>query len=74
MKHYRFADEPRILRRVKVRPVHVEERPRFDELLETKHYLSSARIGWDYLFGLKGNQDGILQRAERLLQQQAFPP
>jgi hypothetical protein len=39
----------------------------------------SARVttqerGWDYLFGLKGNQSGVLDRAERLLQQQAFPP
>lgn len=45
MKHYRFADEPRILKRVKVRQVLAEERGRFDELLETKHYLCSARIG-----------------------------
>ena len=39
----------------------------------------SARVttqerGWDYLFGLKENQSGILDRAERLLNQQAFPP
>jgi hypothetical protein len=39
----------------------------------------SARVttqerGWDYLFGLKGNQSGILDRAQRLLEQQAFPP
>ncbi len=31
-------------------------------------------FGGDYLFGLKGNQDGILERAERLLAQQAFSP
>lgn len=31
-------------------------------------------FGGDYLFGLKGNQDGILDRAERLLAQQAFSP
>jgi hypothetical protein len=31
-------------------------------------------FGGDYLFGLKGNQDGILDRAERLLAQQSFPP
>lgn len=31
-------------------------------------------FGGDYLFGLKGNQDGILDRAERLLAKQAFPP
>lgn len=39
----------------------------------------SARVttqekGWDYLFGLKGNQSGILDRAQRLLHQQDFPP
>ncbi|MSU32530.1 MAG: hypothetical protein EXS25_07715 [Pedosphaera sp.] len=31
-------------------------------------------FGGDYLFGLKGNQDGILSRTERLLAQQAFSP
>ena len=31
-------------------------------------------MGGDYLFGLKGNQSGILDRAQRLLAQQAFPP
>ena len=31
-------------------------------------------FGGNYLFGLKGNQDGILSRAERLLAQQAFSP
>ena len=40
---------------------------------------ASARVitqawGGDYLFGLKGNQSGILDRAERLLAQQGFPP
>ncbi len=30
--------------------------------------------GWDYIFGLKGNQSGVLDRAERLLNKQAFPP
>ena len=39
----------------------------------------SARVlmrerGWDYVFGLKGNQNGILDRAQRLLERQAFPP
>jgi len=39
----------------------------------------SARLvtqewGGDYLFGLKGNQCGILDKATRLLSQQAFPP
>lgn len=36
--------------------------------------VTTQELGWDYLFGLKGNQTGILERAERLLQQQAFPP
>ncbi len=36
--------------------------------------LVTQELGGDYLFGLKGNQDGILERAERLLTQQAFPP
>lgn len=31
-------------------------------------------MGGDYLFGLKGNQSGILEHAQRLLAQQAFPP
>jgi hypothetical protein len=31
-------------------------------------------VGGDYLFGLKGNQSGILDRAESLLAQQAFSP
>jgi len=34
----------------------------------------TQELGGDYLFGLKGNQNGILERAERLLAQQAFPP
>jgi Domain of unknown function (DUF4338)/DDE_Tnp_1-associated/Transposase DDE domain len=34
----------------------------------------TQELGGDYLFGLKGNQSGILDRAERLLAQQAFPP
>jgi hypothetical protein len=36
--------------------------------------LVTLELGGDYLFGLKGNQDGILERAERLLASQAFPP
>ncbi len=36
--------------------------------------VTTQELGWDYLFGLKGNQSGILDRAERLLDQQAFPP
>ena len=34
----------------------------------------TQELGGDYLFGLKGNQDGILERAECLLATQAFPP
>jgi hypothetical protein len=30
--------------------------------------------GGDYLFGLKGNQSGILEKAQRLLAPQAFSP
>jgi hypothetical protein len=35
---------------------------------------TTQELGWDYLFGLKGNQSGILDRAQRLLERQAFPP
>ena len=31
-------------------------------------------LGGDYLFGLKGNQSGILEKAQHLLTQQGFPP
>jgi hypothetical protein len=34
----------------------------------------TQELGGDYLFGLKGNQSGILDKAERLLAQQGFPP
>ncbi len=34
----------------------------------------TQELGGDYLFGLKGNQSGVLERAERLLAQEAFPP
>jgi predicted transposase YbfD/YdcC len=30
--------------------------------------------GGDYLFGLKGNQSGIEEKAQHLLTQQGFPP
>lgn len=40
---------------------------------ESARYVTQELSG-DYLFGLKGNQSGILDRAERLLAQQAFPP
>jgi hypothetical protein len=36
--------------------------------------ITTQELGWDYLFGLKDNQSGILDRAERLLKKQAFPP
>ena len=34
----------------------------------------TQELGGDYLFGLKGNQSGILDKATRLLNQQTFPP
>ena len=34
----------------------------------------TQELGWDYLFGLKGNQDGILERAQTLLMKQGPPP
>lgn len=34
----------------------------------------TRELGGDYLFGLKGNQSGILERAQHLLIQQGFPP
>ncbi len=34
----------------------------------------TQELGGDYLFGLKGNQNGIFEKAKRLLAQQAFPP
>lgn len=34
----------------------------------------TQKLGGDYLFGLKGNQSGILERAPTLLSQQGFPP
>jgi hypothetical protein len=34
----------------------------------------TQELGGDYLFGLKGNQSGILDKAQRLLAQQGFPP
>lgn len=34
----------------------------------------TQQLGGDYLFGLKGNQSGILDRAERLLANQQFSP
>jgi hypothetical protein len=34
----------------------------------------TQELGGDYLFGLKGNQSGILEQAQHLLSQQGFPP
>ena len=34
----------------------------------------TQELGGDYLFGLKCNQSGILDKAQRLLAQQGFPP
>jgi hypothetical protein len=34
----------------------------------------TQELGGDYLFGLKGNQSGILDKAQRLLAQQGFSP
>jgi hypothetical protein len=34
----------------------------------------TQELGGDYLFGLKGNQSGILDKAQRLLAPQAFSP
>ena len=34
----------------------------------------TQQLGGDYLFGLKGNQSGILHTAQHLLAQQGFPP
>jgi Domain of unknown function (DUF4338)/DDE_Tnp_1-associated/Transposase DDE domain len=34
----------------------------------------TQELGGDYLFGLKGNQSGILEKAQHLLTQQGFPP
>ena len=34
----------------------------------------TQELGGDYLFGLKGNQSGILEQAQHLLAQQGFPP
>jgi hypothetical protein len=64
-------------------PQLLRDLPQVDYALVTADSLhcqqESARVvtqelGWDYLFGLKGNQSGILDRAQRLLDQQAFPP
>ena len=38
------ATEPQILQRVTVRLLREDERPAFDRLLETQHYLASAQL------------------------------
>ncbi len=45
MTKQKTTPEPEFLRKVSVRLIVAEERARFDELLETKHYLQSARLG-----------------------------
>lgn len=40
---------------------------------DSAHFIT-RQLGGDYLFGLKGNQSGILAKAQRLLKQQGFPP
>jgi hypothetical protein len=45
MKEPKGAPEPDYLRRVSVRLMVPEERDRFDRLLESRHYLESARVG-----------------------------
>ena len=40
-----MTPETEFLGRVTVRLIVAEERDRFDELLEEKHYLKSARVG-----------------------------
>lgn len=44
MKLHEFSAEPEILERVTVRLLREDERQRFDQLLEQKHYLCSARL------------------------------
>src|SRR6266542_341691 len=40
---------------------------------QSAHFVTQE-LGGDYLFGLKGNQSGILDKAQHLLNQQGFPP
>ena len=40
---------------------------------ETARFITQE-LGGDYIFGLKGNQSGILERAEGLLNEQSFSP
>lgn len=64
-------------------PKLLERLPRVERLLITADaiqcqqkgaQLTTQEYGYDYLFGLKGNQSGILELAEFLLSKQAFSP
>jgi len=44
MKSYPLGDESGVLKRVTARLIREEERERFDQFLEQKHYLASARM------------------------------
>ena len=44
MKLVQSANEPNLLKRVTVRLIREDERERFDQLLDEKHYLASARM------------------------------
>lgn len=75
----KLGPENDFLRKVKVRLLGDDEVGQFNFHLEREHYLESSRFAgqtlrYDYLFGLKGNQSGILDKAKRLLAQQGFPP
>ena len=64
-------------------PQLIRSLPAFEKVLVTADAMhcqqESSRVitqerGWDYLWGLKGNQSGILECAESLIANQAFPP
>ncbi len=64
-------------------PKLVHNLPRADHIVITADAMhcqqESARVvtqelGYDYVFGLKGNQSGILERSQNLLEQRVFPP
>jgi hypothetical protein len=59
----RNATEPGVLRRISVRLLQPEERARFDELLEQRHYLKSSRLGGQslrYVAELEGEWVALL--------------
>jgi hypothetical protein len=63
MKLTKTLPEQDCLRRVSVRLMRPEERDRFDRLLETRHYLQSARVGGQslrYLAELEGEWVALL--------------